>query len=497
MTAPIDNQRSSFFSNVMKLVSGTTLAQAITVLTAPIISRLFTPEAFGVLNVFSSLIGIVSIVICLRYEYAIMLPEDHKDAVNIFALCLVIAFGISVTAGVILLIVGHPLVNLLKSPDFYRFLWLIPIALLIQGFFAALNYWNSRTKHFGRLSIARVSASITTSILPIGLAFIGNPTAAVLIFSYLAGTLVFTSVLGAQVLKENGSMFIKSIQGSRMLTNLKRYRKFPLVDSWSSFINNLSWQLPSLMLLYFFSETVVGYYSLSNRVIVLPMTLLGSAIAQVFYQRTAELRSNPEKLSKSVDLVFRRLSALGLFPAVILGIVGPELFRIIFGANWIEAGRYAQILSPWMFVLFISSPLSNLFSTLERQELALIVNSVILSTRFAALVIGGLTHNIYLTLIIWSASGVLVYGGLAFWLLKLSHVSWVSSLRTVLQYVLYAAIPAGLLIAGKNPLTPFPIWLLILTAMVTLAYYALVLVRDHSLRDYLLGLVPLKAPRRG
>ena len=236
-----------------------------------------------------------------------------------------------------------------------------------------------------------------------------------------------------------------------MLANLKRYRKFPLVDSWSSFINNLSWQLPSLMLLYFFSETVVGYYSLSNRVIVLPMTLLGSAIAQVFYQRTAELRSNPENLSKSVELVFRRLSALGLFPAVILGIAGPELFRIIFGANWVEAGRYAQILSPWMFVLFISSPLSNLFATLERQELALIVNSIILGTRFAALVIGGLTHNIYLTLVIWSASGVLVYGGLALWLLKLTHVSLGFGLSDRFPVCIIMQPYLLLLIGGEKP----------------------------------------------
>jgi O-antigen/teichoic acid export membrane protein len=497
MTAPTINQRSSFFSNVVKLVSGTTLAQAITILTAPIISRLFAPQSFGVLNVFTSLIGIVSIVICLRYEYAIMLPEDDTDAINIFALCLIIAFGISATAGVILLIVGHPLVNLLKSPDFYRFLWLIPIALLIQGFFSALNYWNSRTKHFGRLSIARVSASITTSALPIGSAFIGNASAAILVFSYMAGTLVFTSVLGAQVLKENGALFIRTIHGSRILANLKRYRKFPLVDSWSSFINNLSWQLPSLMLLYFFSETVVGYYSLSNRIILLPMTLLGSALAQVFYQRTAELRSNPEKLSKSVELVFRRLAAVGLFPAVVLGIAGPELFRIIFGANWLEAGRYAQILSPWMFILFISSPLSILFATLERQELALIVNSIILGSRIAALVIGGLTHNIFLALIIWSASGVLVYGGLALWLLKLTHVRWVTALRTVSQYVLYATIPAVLLGVIKKPLAPSPIWLLVLTTGVTLAYYAIILVKDRSLRDYLFALLPQRMSHQG
>jgi lipopolysaccharide exporter len=497
MTAPKFNKRSSFFSNVLKLVSGTTLAQIITILTAPIISRLFTPDSFGVLNVFTSLIAIVSIVICLRYEYAIMLPEDDADAINIFALCLAIAFGISVAAAVILLIFGHSLVNLLKSPDLYAFFWLIPIGLLIQGFFAALNYWNSRTKHFGRLSIARVAASLTTSALPIFLAFHGHANAASLIYSYLAGTLIFATVLGAQVTKEYGSRLKSNVHKSQILANLKRYRKFPLVDSWSSFINNLSWQLPSLMLLYFFSATVVGYYSLSNRMIVLPLTLVGSAIAQVFYQRTAEIRSNPENLSRSVALVFRRLVAIGLFPAIVLGIAGPELFEIIFGSNWVEAGRYAQILSPWMFILFISSPLSILFATLERQELALVVNTIILISRVIALVIGGLTNNIYIALIIWSGTGVLVYGCLALGLLKLTQVPWSLALRTVLQFVIYATLPALLLVAATNRLGSFPIWMVILTAGVSLAYYFIVLVKDHSLQEFLLGLIPLRSSHPG
>ena len=495
MTAPKNNKRSSFFSNVLKLVSGTTLAQVITILTAPIISRLFAPEAFGVLNVFTSLIGIISIVICLRYEYAIMLPKDDADAGNLFSLCLAIAFGISAVIGLFLLIFGQNLANLLKSPDLYKFFWLIPIGLFVQGLFATLNYWNSRTKHFGRLSIARVAASLTTSALPIFLAYLGRANAASLIFSYLAGTFIFTIVLGVQVLKDYGSFLINNIHKSQIVANLKRYRKFPLVDSWSSFINNLSWQLPSLMLLYFFSTTVVGYYALSNRMIVLPMTLIGSAIAQVFYQRSAELRSNPENLSKSVELVFRRLVAIGLFPAVVLGIAGPELFGIVFGVNWVEAGRYAQILSPWMFILFISSPLSTLFATLERQELALIVNSIILASRVIALVIGGLTNNIYFTLVIWSITGVLVYGGLALGLLRLTQVPWGTAFRSVLQYALFAAVPALMLVAATNRLASFPIWMVISTACISITYYAIVLIKDHNLQAYLLAIIPQRTAR--
>jgi lipopolysaccharide exporter len=487
----------SFFANVLKLVSGTTLAQLITILTAPIISRLFLPEVFGVLNVFSSIIAIISIVICLRYELAIMLPADDASAANIFALCVLIAVVISAGAGLVILFFGESLINLLKAPELIGFLWLVPIGLLIQGLFAALNYWNTRTKHFGRLSIARISASLTTSAIPITLGYLGHTNSATLIVAYLAGTFIFVFVLGIQILPEYGKYFYQNVHLPGLLFNLKRYKKFPLVDSWSSFINNLSWQLPSLMLLYYFSATVVGYYSLSNRIIVLPMTLIGSAIGQVFYQRTAELRADNEKLSRSVELVFHRLAAIGLFPAVVLGIAGPELFSIVFGANWYEAGRYAQILSPWMFVLFISSPISNLFATLERQELALIVNAVILITRFGALAIGGFSQNIYLTLLIWSVSGVLVYGGLALWLLRLTHVAWSTAFTTILQYMAYAIIPGLFLILSKNFLSSSAIGLLLATAAASLGYYGLMFARDKNLRDYVMTMLPIRFSNPG
>ncbi len=497
MTAPTSTPRTGFFLSVLKLVSGTTLASLITILTAPIISRLFAPEVFGTWTVFTSLITIITVVICLRYEFAIILPDDDEDAANLVGVCVVIAFAISVLSGLFVLVLGHPLVNLLNAPNLYPFLWLVPFGLMIQGLFQALNYWNTRTRHFGRLSIARVAASLTTSALPIIIALLGNSSAGVLVFSYVVGTLVYTAVLGVQVLKESGGFFYRFIERARMLANLKRYRKFPLVDSWGSFINNLSWQLPSLMLLYFFSETVVGYYSLSNRLILLPLTLVGNSIAQVFYQRSAELRSNPANLARSVQLVFHRLAAIGLFPAVILAIAGPQLFGIVFGSVWVEAGRYAQILSPWMFVLFISTPLGNLFATLERQELSLVVNSVILVTRFASLAIGGLTHNITLTLAIWSVSGVLVYGGLAFWLLRLTQVAWSAALRSLGQFLLYASLPALFLLAMLNFLNLDAIWVVVFVLASAGAYYIVVLSMDQGLREYLLALLPKSLKRAG
>jgi hypothetical protein len=102
-----------------------------------------------------------------------------------------------------------------------------------------------------------------------------------------------------------------------------------------------------------------------------------------------------------------------------------------------------------------------------------------------------------LTLIIWSGTGVLVYGGMALWLLRLTHVPWSSAFRSILQFGLYACLPGVLLYIVIKTLTPNALWLVILTAVAALSYYTIVLAKDHSLRDYLLALLPKNLTRTG
>jgi len=485
--SPTPRRKSRFAGDVLKLVGGTTLAQAITVLTAPMLARLYSPAIIGTQAVLASLVGILTAIVCLRYEFAILLPKDDEEAANVAATAFLSALFVSSIAALALIPNQDHVAKLLRAPELGAFIWLVPIALLEQGIFQIMNYWNSRMRHFGRLSIARVAASATTSTFQLGLAAIGKATLGSLTGAWIAGTSVFTGTLTAQVLREAWPLFRQSIHWTQIRTSLVRYRKFPLVDLWGGLINTISWQLPTLMLSAFFSQTIVGYYSLSNRVILLPMTLVGGAIAQVFSRRAAELRHNPELLRTTVEKVFRWLVALGLFPALLLTIAGRELFAIVFGENWVEAGRFAQILGMWVFFLFISSPLSNLFAILERQELALVVHSAILLTRVCALMIGGLHKNIYLTLGIWSGTGVLVYGGLSLWNLHLARASWRKALFTILKYGSYALPLLGILLFCQWRQTTHEI-IAAMAVLVSGVYYGGLLYRDAEIRDFLLNL---------
>ena len=67
-------------------MTGTSLAQAIPIIISPILTRIYTPEDFGLLALFLSITNIIGSVANGRYELAIMLPKEDEDAINIAAL---------------------------------------------------------------------------------------------------------------------------------------------------------------------------------------------------------------------------------------------------------------------------------------------------------------------------------------------------------------------------------------------------------------------------
>lgn len=466
--------RNGFVGHVLKLVTGAVVAQAITLVTAPILSRLFPPEAFGTCSVLVAIISLLAIIVCLRYEYAIMLPERDEEAINLVMGSLVIAFVFSGAVGFMIWINQELIIRLLKSPELGPYLWIVPGALFIQGLFQSLNAWNSRRKYFGRLSVARVYASITTSGTPMVMSAVGQANAGGLIWSWFAGTAVFTLALYVQIGREVHQTLRESLQLDRILFGLKRYWKFPVMNVWGEFMNNLSWFLPTLMLSALFSQTILGYYVLANRVILLPSILVGNAVARVFLQKVSVSRGDPETLSITVQMVFQVLVFCGFLPSLILTLAGQELFSVVFGPNWSEAGRYAQILGPWLFFLFVASPLSALFIGLERQGLALIVHLSIFSTRLFALIVGGLFNNIDLTLWLWTGTGVLVYGGMALWALNLAGVSYSFAFQILFRYGQYS-IPAFLLLLLSKVFFPEALWLTLIVSVISLILYCIII----------------------
>lgn len=442
-------KRKGFALDVLKLAGGTTTAQVITVLSLPILSRLYPPDAFGTAGLFTSLVTVVAVVACLRYEFAIMLPADDQDAVNVFGIAFVSSLVFGLLSAAIVVAAGDAIVNRLNAPALRAYLWLLPIALTLAGMYQALSFWNSRRKQFGRVSAALVMASAASSGTQLGAGLAGQTTAGGLIVGGTMGTVVATGALAAQIWRSPDRLLLRAVRPRRLWQNLVRFRKFPLVDSWGGFINNLAWQLPVLLLSVYFNQSVVGLYAMAFRTIQLPMALVGNSIGQVFFQRASAVRHDTAALSSVVLSVFDRLVALMMIPAILLTLVGQDFFVVILGKEWAEAGRYVQILGVWTIVWFISSPLSTMFSVLERQGSAVAVHVAILLSRAAALIIGWRAQSIDLTLLLFTGSGIAIYGGMLVWIMRLSGVSLRAVLGVLLRYGRYGALLAITLLAIK------------------------------------------------
>ncbi len=170
---------------------------------------------------------------------------------------------------------------------------------------------------------------------------------------------------------------------------------------------DLSLKLPLFTIAYFFSPKELGYFVFVQTIVRVPFNLIGESISKVFFQKAASIRDNIAELSRWIENVFYFLTSFFMLPALVVSIIGNDIFHLIFGSNWKEAGIYAQILIFSILVEFITAPLGSLFNVLEKQKAALRFNIFLMLIRFAALVIGGLTGKILMTIIIFVIADII------------------------------------------------------------------------------------------
>lgn len=480
---PESSPRSRFSTDVLTLVKGTTVSLLITFLASPVITRLYGPEAFGLAALFTSIISLISVVACLSYEPAIVLPKSDEEAANVFGLCMLIVVIVSLATIPILLVFQQPVVQLLKAPELGPLMWLIPPTLLVSGSFMALNYWNTRTKHFNRLSIARVTSSVTTTGTQLGAGFLGYALGSVLIYANVLGQLVSACVLSLQIMRDHLSFFKQNITWERMVKALKQYSNFPKFQVMGSFINTLSWQIPIFLLSYFFSKTIVGYYSLGMMVIMTPMTVIGAAISQVFFQRAA-MAKHDGSLSLIFTDMYSFLIKISLFPLLLLTFIGKDLFVFLFGPLWADAGFFIQILSVFAVSLFISSPMSSILSILGKQKIGFILSAISLLMRFVSIYIGGIFGSAALAILLFSLSGMIGYACSGIFFMHLAGVKIQNTLKILFMNLL-VFLPAAVIMSVSKILSISSVLEIILATILLILYFVYLLKTDASLREIL------------
>lgn len=421
--------------NVVTLMTGTTFAQVLMILVAPILTRLYGPGDYGVSALYGSILGIFTVAACWRYELAIVLPEKDKDAANVLALSILICFVMAILSFILVALFRIPAAQLLGAPELAPWLWFMPLSLIAAGLFQAFNYWSTRRKQFRRLAARTITQSTVTAGAQLGAGAAIHPGPGGLIGGSIFGQLVATIQLAWQITKDEGSLIISNINRKDFMRVLVRYKRFPLFDSGASMLNTASTMLPALLLGYFFNPAVVGHYTLGYQVLAVPMGVIGGSVAQVFFPQAAEARRSRNLDRLALDM-FQRLLTIGFVPILLIAVVAPDLFAIIFGERWWTAGVYVRWLSMWMLFVFISSPISSIYTVLERQREYLIVNIIMFSTRLLVLVIGGIKGDALLTIALFGITSTVLYIFNCTYILYMAGVTVPETFTTIMKQII-------------------------------------------------------------
>lgn len=358
--------KGTFLKNVITLLSGTVVAQALPILVSPIITKLYTPKEFGLFALFSTIMALLAVIANGRYQFAINLPKDDHDAKNVFGL----AVSISVIVACILLIIigifNDSLLKLLKVEYKTNFLYFIPISIVLLALFQVISYWNIRHSRFKILAFSRAVQAVIVAFFSI-LFGIFRLNSIGLFWGYLLGLIAVNISLVLNLFKID-SDFIKEIKRKSMLEQANRYKKFPIYSMPADFINVFVSQILILFVNRFYGLAMVGFIALSQRILQTPISMISAAILDVFKDRASREYRENGNCEYVFNQTFKLLFIISIVPFILLFALSPYLFQCIFGSEWRIAGEFARYLLIMYMFGFFSSPLTYMYTIAEKQK---------------------------------------------------------------------------------------------------------------------------------
>jgi len=427
-------------ANTLRLIFGNAGAQVINLLTIPIITRLYSPESYGLFVLFLSMATLIVPVSTLRFHSAILLPKKSEDATSILFICIFSAFIFAGMTGVIATILQ---ITSLKLPGSFSgiepYLWLMALYIFMAGSYRALNFMAVRVNDFSIQALSRVSNSFISKLFAVlyGIFFLSNPIG--LIYGVIAGHTIACWLTVKKSLTKN-QLNIKSVNIKVLKKNLINYKTFAIY-SGSAFFDSLTKVIAPLLLSIYFGPAIIGYLGLTMRVFQQPLGVLGDSISRSFYQKITEAHRAGKNYDNYIFELFKYLLIITFIPVLLFSIISPEIFKLIFGAKWHIAGVYFSVLSISFLSNFLYRPFSIIFDVQEKQRLRFLLSFLRAAVSIVAICAGAYVFRSPLyTLICYSAANTIITFGIIFLLMHMSGVAYISLFSIVIKEILIGAL---------------------------------------------------------
>lgn len=394
-------KNNEFVKNVFTLVSGTSAAQIIPILISPVLTRIYSPDDFAVLGIFTSVTLVLSEVVSGKFEMAIMNSENELEQKRIVGLTIVtILFCTSIL--LLTFIFFYDDFYFLQVQGFEKFKFVLILTIALTGFNKLQVFLNLKNKEYKNIAYAKVTRSLALSLLQLGMYFLNYLG---LIIGYVVAIIVEIFAL----IRKKGS-FYELPKIGELKNTLIRFKKYPIFEVPSSLLNIGAIQAPVFMIPNYFGSTFGGLYFQAFKVLTMPVSLVGSAVGQVFFEQGSVLKDDKSRFSELVLSLHKKLLLVAVIPFSVLFFFGNDLFGFVFGNAWRASGQFAVIMTPWLFFNFLTSPISFIVIIMEKQNLGFIFIFLMSSLRLIGLSLGIFYfNNLELTIIIFSTISAFSY----------------------------------------------------------------------------------------
>ncbi len=410
--------KSKGLRNFFKLFGSSLLVQGGAFILSPVYARLFTPEQFGSLGLFLAILSVLSVLSTAKYEQAIMLPRQDKDARSLFWLVQIISTCFAILLIPIILFSSPAITTILGQGALFGWLWFIPLLLVLHGLYQGALYYSNRNKLYGTMATTTIvqHTALNSSRLVTGFFKItSNGLVASHIFSQTFATAFILLRTAKRIFVAGSGPTIGNIK-----KQAAKYSGYPKFSMMLNLTNNLSGALPFFMFPGGFSIEIAGLFAFGYTLVFKPISMISQSLHQVVSQNIIEDFNNGHPIYEKLISLVKRSFIIALVPFATLLVLAPTIFRLIFPPEFQLAANFLQVMAPWLLMVFLASPLSFIPELFFRQKKAMVIDIIYLAMRFGALTIGILQNDILLALGIFSGVGCLVVGYNLRWYLALA-----------------------------------------------------------------------------
>ena len=427
----------SFTQNYAFVLSGTGLNILIQIAIAPLLTRIYGPEAYGIFSLFNALCTNFALVATLRFPQALLLPEKDNDFYVLMRLSLLSALLVSGILFIVLFFASVPFLSLLNAEKLSTLYFVIPVMVFFISMNQIFGQWQYRLNKF-KLSVAidtGVLISVRIFNLAYGLITLGGVFG--LVIGDIAGKAAGLLISGRFIIREKISFLFAHISWKSLKKTFTEYKRYPVINLPGVWISMLGDQLPVFFFSSSFGLTTVGMLSLAVSILDLPKRFFVYTVTSVFYQKAVELKKTSfTSLQSLVEKMMYGFLAISVVPYAIITAFGPELFSFAFGSPWVNSGVIARYLSIYCVFELLYISLDSLYYVFREEKRLFVFQVSNFIIRFLALFAGIQIYDSFESAVLFLAvANVAIYSIQLSYLLRIVKLNWKKHLLTVYTVV--------------------------------------------------------------